>query len=93
MMPTDQTRRAQASDGPALLALWERAVRATHDFLTEAGIDVHRPLVADLLAFVVVDRSEQDDAGRPQAALRLRGSAAEVDTDVTPEAGIFGASR
>jgi putative acetyltransferase len=34
------------ADRGALLLLWERSVRATHDFLTEADIDVLRPLVA-----------------------------------------------
>jgi putative acetyltransferase len=33
------------ADRGALLLLWERSVRATHDFLTEADIDFFRPLV------------------------------------------------
>ena len=49
-MPTHQIRHAQASDRPVLLALWERSVRATHDFLAESDIDLYRPLVADMLA-------------------------------------------
>src|SRR5262249_21892446 len=32
-----------------LVALWERSVRATHDFLTEADIGALRPLVRDAL--------------------------------------------
>lgn len=32
------------ADRGALLLLWERSVRATHDFLTEADIDFFRPL-------------------------------------------------
>ena len=33
------------ADHRALLQLWERSVRATHNFLTEADIDFFRPLV------------------------------------------------
>ena len=33
-----QIRRARAADHDTLVALWERSVRATHDFLTEADI-------------------------------------------------------
>ena len=45
-----QIRRARAADRPALVALWERSVRATHDFLTEADIVTLRPLVRDVLS-------------------------------------------
>ena len=44
-----QIRRARAPDHPALVALWERSVRATHDFLTEADIVALRPLVREAL--------------------------------------------
>ena len=44
-----QIRRARAADHPALVALWERSVRATHDFLTEADIVALRPLVREAL--------------------------------------------
>jgi putative acetyltransferase len=43
-------RRARAADHGALVALWERSVRATHDFLTEADIGALRPLVGDALS-------------------------------------------
>lgn len=43
-------RPARADDRPALLALWEHSVRATHYFLTEADILALRPLVAEALA-------------------------------------------
>ena len=48
-------RRAGREDGAELLALWERSVRATHDFLTEDDIVALRPLVADALAGTAVD--------------------------------------
>ena len=44
-----QIRRARTADHPALVALWEHSVRATHDFLTEADIVALRPLVRDAL--------------------------------------------
>jgi putative acetyltransferase len=40
-------RSARDTDHAALLALWERSVRATHDFLTEDDIAFFRPLVAE----------------------------------------------
>jgi putative acetyltransferase len=43
-------RLAEPQDGEALLSLWERSVRATHDFLTEQDIVSLRPLVAEELA-------------------------------------------
>jgi putative acetyltransferase len=52
-MPTNMTlevRRARVEDRGPLLELWERSVRATHDFLTEADIVALRPLVAQALA-------------------------------------------
>jgi len=40
-------RPALPTDHTALVTLWERSVRATHDFLTEADIVFYRPLVAE----------------------------------------------
>jgi putative acetyltransferase len=42
-------RRARPQDSNALLALWERSVRATHEFLTEDDIVGLRPHVARAL--------------------------------------------
>jgi putative acetyltransferase len=44
-----QIRRAHPQDSNALLALWERSVRATHEFLTEDDIVGLRPHVARAL--------------------------------------------
>jgi putative acetyltransferase len=44
-----QIRRARPADSGALLALWERSVRATHEFLTEDDIVGLRPHVAQAL--------------------------------------------
>ena len=43
-------RRARAADADALLELWERSVRATHDFLSEEDIVGLRPHVVQALA-------------------------------------------
>jgi putative acetyltransferase len=45
-----QIRRSRAADIDTLVPLWERSVRATHDFLTEADIDELRPLVREALS-------------------------------------------
>jgi putative acetyltransferase len=44
-----QIRRALPADAGVLLALWERSVRATHEFLTEDDIVGLRPHVAEAL--------------------------------------------
>jgi putative acetyltransferase len=43
-------RRAQETEHTALVMVWERSVRATHDFLAEADIVHLRPLVAEYFA-------------------------------------------
>ena len=49
-----QVRHARVEDRQPLLAIWERSVRATHDFLEEHDIVALRPLVALELASDVV---------------------------------------
>lgn len=58
-------RPSRRTDGPSLLALWERSVRATHGFITEADITFYRPLVATVLG------GHEDGAGRPDDSLEL----------------------
>src|SRR6266567_302059 len=43
-------RLARAADYDTLVELWERSVRATHDFLTEDDIGALRPLVREALS-------------------------------------------
>jgi putative acetyltransferase len=43
-------RRAQETEHTALVMVWERSVRATHDFLAEADMVHLRPLVAEYFA-------------------------------------------
>jgi putative acetyltransferase len=50
-----RVRRPQTAELPALLGLWERAVRATHTFLIEADITFYRPLTAEFLASDTLD--------------------------------------
>lgn len=45
-----RVRPAEPDDRDGLVTLWERSVRATHHFLTEAEILSLRPLVAEELA-------------------------------------------
>jgi putative acetyltransferase len=50
MTDVRQIRRARAADYDTLVALWERSVRATHEFLTETDIGALRPLVREALS-------------------------------------------
>jgi putative acetyltransferase len=45
-----EIRPARPDDRPALLAVWERSVRATHDFLADDDVAFYRPLVERTLA-------------------------------------------
>jgi putative acetyltransferase len=45
----DGVHPIDAAEGPRLLEVWEAAVRATHDFLSEADIASLRPLVVPAL--------------------------------------------
>ena len=38
-------QRATQEDFPILIEIWERSVRATHDFLPEAEINELKPLI------------------------------------------------
>lgn len=73
-------RRAHSTEASALLAIWERSVRATHRFLTEADIAFYRPLTAEILIddalelWVLAD--EEDD--RLVGFLGLAGQSIEA---------------
>lgn len=81
-----EIRRARPAERAGLVALWERSVRATHDFLTEADIEGLRPVVGEALAdpglevWVLVDAAD-----RPIGFLGLAGddiAALFVDADM-----------
>jgi len=60
-----QVRRARPDDRGPMLELWERSVRATHDFLEETDVATLRPLVAmelesDALEWWVLAMLEDD---------------------------------
>lgn len=55
---------AEGNDVAVLAALWERSVRATHHFLTEADIVGMRPEVAAALVGVAHLAVARDDDGR-----------------------------
>jgi putative acetyltransferase len=50
-----RVRAARAEDRERLLELWERSVRATHQFLEEGDVVALRPLVAEELASDAVE--------------------------------------
>ncbi len=73
-MEAHRLRRTEPSDGPALLALWERSVRATHDFVTDADIEFYRPLVAEFLLGETAELwTLTDEAHVPLGFLGLAG--------------------
>ena len=72
-------RPLRQSEHPALLALWERSVRATHTFLAEADIVFYRPLVADIFAGDALELWVlTDEANGPLGFLGLTGNAIEA---------------
>lgn len=60
----------------SLVDVWERSVRATHDFLAEEGIAGLRPEVglgvAGVAVLAVAVADAPDDAGRPFPLLHMR---------------------
>jgi putative acetyltransferase len=85
MPDTASIRRARPSEHPGLVALWERSVRATHDFLTEADVVELRPRVGEALADPALEVWVLADAADvPVGFLGLAGSdiaALFVDAD------------
>lgn len=65
-------------EAPALLALWEASVRATHGFLGEADLRTLVPIVARLLAERADLLCARDGAGRPLAFMGARGGEVEM---------------
>jgi GNAT superfamily N-acetyltransferase len=72
--PVLQIRRARAAESGALLALWERSVRATHDFLTEPDIVALRPLTKQALADDALDLWVLTERDVPIAFMGLVGN-------------------
>lgn len=73
-MSTMHVRLARPSEHTALVNLWERSVRATHDFLGEGDIVHLRPQVAEYFASTSADiwvLTDEEDA--PIGLLGLAG--------------------
>ena len=68
-----QIRRARGGEARTLVAVWERSVRATHDFLTEADIVGLRPLVARALADEALELWVLADGDVPIGFMGLAG--------------------
>jgi putative acetyltransferase len=78
-MDAHHIRRSQPADWPSLVALWERSVRVTHGFLSEADIAHYRPLVAEMLAGDSLELWVLADAARvPIGFLGLSAHAIEA---------------
>lgn len=72
-------RPLRQSEHHALLALWERSVRATHTFLVEADIVFYRPLVADIIAGDALELWVlTDETNVPMGFLGLAGHSIEA---------------
>lgn len=72
-------RRHRPSELVTLLVLWERSVRASHNFLTEADIVFYRPLVAQYLATVGLELYVLADLrDRPIGFMALAGQAIDA---------------
>lgn len=70
-------RPATTADFPALVALWERSVRATHDFLPPAVIEELRPLILEqYLPALAVQVAEQQ--GVPLGFVSVGGDRVEM---------------
>jgi putative acetyltransferase len=64
-------------EGPRLLDVWERSVRATHRFLTEADIAALRPQVLEGVFALDHLLGLRDDTGRLIAFMAVHGTAIE----------------
>jgi len=62
--PQDRVDPVCPDDCPRIVEVWEASVRATHEFLSEAGIQFFKPLVLDELSRVAELFCVRDDTGR-----------------------------
>jgi putative acetyltransferase len=74
-----RVRRAHRTEPPALLALWERSVRATHTFLSEADLAFYRPLTETILIDPALELWVlADEADVPVGFIGLAGHSIEA---------------
>lgn len=69
---------ATPADAPRLFQVWEAAVRATHDFLSDEAIATLMPLVRDLLATFSPLYCLRDSDGAPYAFIGVAGGNIEM---------------
>ncbi|MEQ8936515.1 MAG: acetyltransferase [Amphiplicatus sp.] len=69
---------AKIADHAALLAVWERAVRATHDFLCEDDIASIRDIVRDHALPALELYLIRDEEGAPTGFMGLAGNVVEA---------------
>ncbi|MGH8080463.1 MAG: acetyltransferase [Lysobacter sp.] len=66
------------TDHPILLDIWQRSVRATHDFLSEADIDALLPQVRDVYLDAVEVWVFDDAVGSPVGFIGLSDAQVEM---------------
>lgn len=71
-------RERTFDDHPRLLEIWERSVRATHDFLTEADIAALLPQVRDVYLDAVEIWVHEDADGVANGFIGLAGAQVEM---------------
>jgi len=71
-------RTIDRREAEQLISVWEAAVRATHDFLTDADIAALRPLVHDGVFALTHVRGAHDDAQRLVGFLGVEGHKLEA---------------
>jgi putative acetyltransferase len=78
MPPTEAITAIMPHDGPELLALWERSVRASHHFLTDDDIAFFRPLIVDGLLSLDHLLGYRDASGTLRAFIGVQGDKMEA---------------
>ncbi|MBC9934492.1 acetyltransferase [Chitinophaga qingshengii] len=79
-----EIRRATITDYPEMVRIWESAVTATHDFLTQEDFDHIKGLLADAFFPQVDTYLLLNEAGKPLAFLGVQADMLEmlfVDND------------
>ncbi|WIE47705.1 acetyltransferase [Pseudomonas sp. GM17] len=71
-------RKRRAADDPRLAALWERSVRATHDFIAEDDIQLLYPLVRDTYLPALEAWLLEDADGTPAGFIATAGDKVEM---------------
>jgi putative acetyltransferase len=68
----------EAEDFPRAVEVWEASVRATHHFLTEADIQLFKPLVWDELTHIEVLACVRDGDGQVVGFVGVEGVQVEM---------------